>query len=144
MRSSDASTARVRAFQRLGEPVVSVDTRKKEVVGQYPQRRPGMAPPRATLRPSMCMTSPDPELGKAIPYGVYDLTANAGWVSVGIDHDTAAFAGRDPAPLGGGRWAARSIPTPGACWSPPTVAAPTAAATGCGSLNCSSSPTNSG
>ena len=82
---------RVRAFQRLGQPVVSVDTKKKEVVGQYRNGgrdwRPKGDPEAVNVH-----DFPDPELGKAIPYGVYDLTANAGWVSVGIDHDTAAFA----------------------------------------------------
>ena len=82
---------RVRAFQRLGQPVVSVDTKKKEVVGQY--RNGGREwRPRGEPEAVNVHDFPDPELGKAIPYGVYDLTANAGWVSVGIDHDTAAFA----------------------------------------------------
>ena len=82
---------RVRAFQMLGQPVVSVDTKKKEVVGQY---RNGGRDWRPKGEPEAVNVHdvPDPELGKAIPYGVYDLTANAGWVSVGIDHDTAAFA----------------------------------------------------
>ena len=82
---------RVRAFQRLGQPVVSVDTRKKEIVGQY---RNGGREWRPKGEPEAVKVHdfPDPDLGKAIPYGVYDLTANAGWVSVGIDHDTATFA----------------------------------------------------
>ena len=82
---------RVRAFQKLGQPVVSVDTKKKELVGRYRndgrEWRPGGRPEAVNVH-----DFPDPELGKAIPYGVYDLTANAGWVSVGIDHDTATFA----------------------------------------------------
>ena len=82
---------RVRAFQRLGQPVVSVDTKKKEVVGQYRnggrEWRPKGEPEAVNVH-----DFPDPALGKAIPYGACDLTANAGWVSVGIDHDTAAFA----------------------------------------------------
>jgi len=83
--------AQVRRFQQRGQPVISVDTKKKELVGDfknggkawYPQGKP----PEVRVHDFM-----DKRLGKAIPYGVYDLTANAGWVSVGIDHDTADFA----------------------------------------------------
>jgi hypothetical protein len=74
-----------------GQPVVSVDTKKKELVGRYAnggrEWRPAGEPERVGVH-----DFPDPEVGKAIPYGVYDLGANAGWVSVGTDHDTAAFA----------------------------------------------------
>ena len=82
---------RVRAFQKLGQPVVSVDTKKKELVGRY---RNGGRDWRPKGQPEAVKVHdfPDPALGKAIPYGVYDLTANTGWVSVGIDHDTASFA----------------------------------------------------
>ena len=82
---------RVRAFQRLGQPVVSVDTKKKELIGPY--RNAGREW-RAKGQPEKVKVHDfiDRELGKAIPYGVYDLTANAGWVSVGVDHDTAEFA----------------------------------------------------
>ena len=82
---------RVRAFQRLGQPVVSVDTKKKELIGAYRnggrEWRPKGQPEEVKVHDFI-----DRELGKAIPYGVYDLTANAGWVSVGVDHDTAEFA----------------------------------------------------
>ena len=82
---------RVRAFQRLGQPVVSVDTKKKELVGAYRnvgrEWRPKGRPEEVKVHDFI-----DHELGKAIPYGVYDLTADAGWVSVGVDHDTAEFA----------------------------------------------------
>ena len=82
---------RVRAFQRLGQPVVSVDTKKKELIGAYRNAgrewRPKGRPEEVKVHDFI-----DRELGKAIPYGVYDLTANAGWVSVGVDHDTAQFA----------------------------------------------------
>ena len=82
---------RVQEFQQRGEPVVSVDAKKKELVGKYRNagrewRRKG-DPEEVQVH-----DFPDPELGKAIPYGVYDVTANAGWVSVGVDHDTAEFA----------------------------------------------------
>ena len=82
---------RVRAFQRLGQPVVSVDTKKKELVGRF---RNGGRDWRPKGRPVAVNVHdfPDPELGKAIPYGVYDMTANTGWVSVGITSDTAEFA----------------------------------------------------
>jgi len=74
-----------------GDPVISVDTKKKELVGQYKnggsQWRPSRNPERVKTH-----DFPDQQLGKAIPYGVYDIAANSGWVSVGADHDTAAFA----------------------------------------------------
>ena len=74
-----------------GQPVISVDTKKKELVGRLQERRPGVAPEGDPERVKT-HDFPDQRLGKAIPYGVYDMAANAGWVSVGIDHDTAAFA----------------------------------------------------
>jgi hypothetical protein len=71
--------------------VVSVDTKKKELVGDFANKgrewQPSGQPEQVRVHDFK-----DPELGKAIPYGVYDVGANAGWVSVGIDHDTAAFA----------------------------------------------------
>ena len=84
-------TRRVRAFQRMGQPVVSVDAKKKELIGCY--RNAGREW-RAKGRPEPVHVHylPDNALEKAIPYGVYDITANAGWVSVGADHDTARFA----------------------------------------------------
>src|SRR5215213_2243638 len=77
-----------------GEPVVSVDCKKKELVGQFAN---GGAEWQPTGWPERVLVHdfPDPKLGseaKAIPYGVYDLGANAGWVSVGVDHDTSSFA----------------------------------------------------
>ena len=81
----------VRAFQRRGQPVVSVDTKKKELVGDF--KNGGREwQPKGRPRRVKSKDFPDKELGKVIPYGVYDLTANEGWVSVGIDHDTAEFA----------------------------------------------------
>lgn len=80
-----------RGYLAAGDPVISVDTKKKELVGQY--RNPGQQW-RPAGDPVTVDTHdfPDQELGRAIPYGVYDLAANAGWVTVGTDHDTAAFA----------------------------------------------------
>jgi hypothetical protein len=78
-------------FQARGQPVVSVDTKKKELVGDFAH---GGREWQASGCPEEVRVHdfPDKELGKAIPYGVYDLAANQGWVSVGVDHDTAAFA----------------------------------------------------
>jgi hypothetical protein len=74
-----------------GDPVISVDTKKKELVGQY---RNGGAEwrPAGDPEPVKVHDFIDPALGKANPYGIYDLAADTGWVSVGTDHDTAAFA----------------------------------------------------
>ena len=73
------------------QPVISVDTKKKELVGDFKNAgrewRPQGDPEAVRVHDFMI-----PELGRAVPYGVYDIAANAGWVSVGIDHDTAAFA----------------------------------------------------
>lgn len=79
------------AFTAGGEPVISVDCKKKELVGDYKNggrewQRKG-EPDRVQVHDFI-----DPEMGKAIPYGVYDLGANEGWVNVGDDADTAAFA----------------------------------------------------
>jgi len=81
----------VMAFQRQGQPAISVDTKKKELVGDFKnsgrQWRPRGQPEEVQVHDFR-----DPKMPKAIPYGVYDLTRNEGWVSVGIDHDTARFA----------------------------------------------------
>jgi hypothetical protein len=81
----------VRAFQKRQQPVVSVDTKKKELVGEF--KNPGEEwQPQGQPQRVNVHDFPDKKLGKAIPYGVYDLAGNEGWVSVGIDHDTAEFA----------------------------------------------------
>ena len=73
------------------EPVISVDTKKKELVGDFKnggrEWRPQGEPEEVRVHDFLIK-----ELGRAVPYGIYDLAANAGWVSVGMDHDTAAFA----------------------------------------------------
>jgi transposase len=84
-------SARVKAFQRNGQPVISVDTKKKEPLGNMKNagktyRKKG-DPVRVTTH-----DFPDKELGKAVPYGVYDVTHNEAGVTVGISHDTAEFA----------------------------------------------------
>jgi hypothetical protein len=82
---------RVLAFQKRGQPVVSVDAKKKELVGEY--RNPGSDwRPQGDPEKVRAKDFPDKQRGKVTPEGVYDLRRNEGWVSVGIDHDTAAFA----------------------------------------------------
>jgi hypothetical protein len=83
--------AQVAAFQERGQPVISVDTKKKELVGDFHNGGREWQP-AGQPEPVRVHDFADPALGKAIPYGVYDLAANAGWVSVGTDHDTSAFA----------------------------------------------------
>jgi hypothetical protein len=81
----------VTQYQRQRQPVISVDTKKKELIGDFKNAgrewQPAGRPEQARVHDFI-----DDELGKVAPYGVYDVTANEGWVSVGIDHDTAEFA----------------------------------------------------
>jgi hypothetical protein len=81
----------VTEFQEKGDPVVSIDAKKKELIGAFHNKgkewQQSGQPEEANTHDFM-----DKELGKVTPYGVYDLAANEGWVSVGIDHDTAQFA----------------------------------------------------
>jgi hypothetical protein len=81
----------VQRFQHRGQPVISVDTKKKELIGEFKnggrEWRPKGEPEEVKIHDFV-----DAELGKVIPYGVYDLSQDKGWVSVGIDHDTARFA----------------------------------------------------
>jgi hypothetical protein len=82
---------RTRAFQAQNQPVVSVDAKKKELVGDF--KNAGREwQPRDEPEPVRVHDFEDKQLGKAIPYGVHDVTTNTGWVSVGIDHDTSEFA----------------------------------------------------
>ena len=78
-------------FQRTGDPVISVDTKKKELVGDFKNAgrewQPEGRPEEVRVHDFI-----DPDLGKVAPYGVYDLTTNTGWVNVGIDHDPSEFA----------------------------------------------------
>ena len=82
--------AQVTAFRAAGDPVISVDTKKKELVGNYnnggKEQRPKGTPERVEVHDFKG------ELGRAVPYGVYDMTANTGWVNVGTDADTGQFA----------------------------------------------------
>jgi hypothetical protein len=81
----------VKTFQHRGQPVISVDTKKKELIGDFKNAgrewRPRGEPEVVRVHDFM-----DENLGKAIPYGVYDISMDQGWVSVGVDHDTARFA----------------------------------------------------
>jgi hypothetical protein len=78
-------------FLRKGDPVISVDTKKKELVGKY--QRAGREWQRKGEPVEVLVHDfPDRALGKAIPYGVYDVGKDSGWVNVGTDHDTASFA----------------------------------------------------
>jgi transposase len=81
----------VRRYQKKGRPAISVDTKKKELVGSF--KNPGQEwRPKGNPEPVRVHDFLIPAQGKAIPYGVYDLHRNEGWVSVGIDHDTGSFA----------------------------------------------------
>jgi hypothetical protein len=81
----------VKAFQERQQPIISVDAKKKELVGDFANKgreyQPKGQPERVRT-----YDFEDKQLGKGIPYGVYDQSANCGWVSVGVDHDTAQFA----------------------------------------------------
>jgi hypothetical protein len=81
----------VQEFQNRGQPVISVDAKKKELVGDFSNKGREWQP---TGKPEAVRVYDfiDKELGKVTPYGVYDQIANTGWISVGTDHDTAAFA----------------------------------------------------
>ena len=78
-------------YQTAGDPVISVDTKKKELIGDFKnggqEWQPSGKPEAVRVYDFI-----DPDVGKVAPYGVYDLTTNQGWVSIGIDHDTAEFA----------------------------------------------------
>jgi hypothetical protein len=123
-----------RDHRDAGEPVISVDTKEKELVGQYKngdrEWMPKGEPVKVKTHDFLDRQGP----GRAIPYGIYDVVANTGWVSVGTDHDTAAFAvasiRRWWQPVAGTR-----TRRPPGCWSPPARAAPTATAPGPGRPN---------
>jgi hypothetical protein len=124
---NEAATAHLAA----GQPVISVDTKKKEVVGNLANKGREWQPKGEPVRVDV-HDFPDPKVGKAIPYGVYDVGANQGFVSVGADADTAAFA---VATIG--RWwdtvGSPAYPRRAGCSSPPTPGDPTDTAAGCGS-----------
>lgn len=80
-----------KAFLKQGLPVVSMDALKKELVGEFKNAGREWQPQKQPVEVNV-HDFPDPHLGKAIPYGIYDIGQNTGWVSVGQDHDTASFA----------------------------------------------------
>jgi len=82
---------KVKELQSIGQPVISVDTKKKEMIGEFKNGGQEWEKKGKPVEVNV-YDFPDPILGKAIPYGVYDITANKGWVNVGIDHDTSEFA----------------------------------------------------
>ena len=81
----------VKAFQAAGEPAISVDTKKKELVGDFKNAGRELRP-KGQPEPVRVHDFAIPELGKAVPYGIYDIADNAGWVNLGISHDTAVFS----------------------------------------------------
>ncbi len=81
----------VTTFQIRHQPVISVDAKKKELVGNYKNKGRDWQPKKMPIQ-TKAHDFMDKKLGKVIPYGVYDITQNQGWVSVGIDHNTAQFA----------------------------------------------------
>ena len=81
----------VTEFLQQQQPVISVDTKKKELVGNFKNHGAELRP-KGDPEPVRVHDFVIPELGRAAPYGVYDLANNSGWVSVGVDHDTSAFA----------------------------------------------------
>ena len=83
--------AQAQDFQDRGQPVISVDAKKKETIGNFKNGGQEYQPTGEPVAVN-AHDFPDPALGKALPYGIYDPVSNTGWVSVGIDHDTAEFA----------------------------------------------------
>ena len=100
-------------YPACGDPVISVDAKKKELVGQYKKAggtwRPKGQPEKVNVHDFM-----DKELGKVTPYGVYGMAANSGWVNVGTAIDTAHSRSARSAP-GGTRPGARPAPAPPGC-----------------------------
>lgn len=89
-RQYEAATSSAPAAWDAGDPVISVDSKKKELIGEYKNAGREWLPAGQPLRVKAHDFPGQAE--KAIPYGIYDMAANTGWVSIGTDHDTAAFA----------------------------------------------------
>ena len=87
----DHINTEVKTALAAGQPAISVDTKKKELVGDFKNAGRELRP-KGQPEPVRVHDFKIPELGRAVPYGVYDIAGNTGWVSVGIDHDTASFA----------------------------------------------------
>ena len=130
--------AHVAAFQVAGEPAISVDTKKKELVGDFKnagrELRPKGQPESVRVHDFVI-----PELGKAVPYGVYDIADNVGWVNLGISHDTAVFSVESIR-----RWWCELGTVRDPTATRLLITAETGCVSACGSGNCKSWPTNSG
>jgi hypothetical protein len=115
-RNAQFEYIRKKGWQLLtdGQPVISVDTKKKELVGNFRNAgrewRPKGRPEEVNVHDFI-----DPKLKRAVPYGVYDINNNTGWVSVGTDHDTAAFA-VNAIRAGGRPWERNVIRNQKVCW----------------------------
>ena len=131
--------AKVIAAQAQQQPVISVDTKKKELIGNFKNGGTDYRPKGAPLRVNV-HDFEDKKLGKVVPYGVYDMTANAGFVSVGITSDTAEFAVQSIRCCSNA-WDESAIRMRANSRSPPTAAARMARGCGSGSSNCKSWPT---
>jgi len=83
--------AKAREFQAAGQPVISVDTKKKELIGEFKNPGSDYGPKGQSIEVD-AHDFENKDLGKVVPYGVYDIGANSGYVSLGINHDTAQFA----------------------------------------------------
>ena len=106
------SNAQVATFHKQHQSVILVDTKKKELVGDFKNGGTEWRPQGAAEKVRV-HDFKDQELGKAIPYGVYDLASNEGWVSVGITHDTTRRGSPRPAfAAGGPKWERDDFPTP--------------------------------
>jgi hypothetical protein len=125
-----------------GQPVVSVDTKKKELVGRFAnggrEWQPTGEPDQVNVH-----DLPDPTLGKAIPYGVYDLGHHAGWVGVGSTTTPRRSRSRRCG-VGGSRSAGSPTRRPSGCWSVPMLAGPTATGSGRGRSSWPGSPPRPG
>ena len=105
--------AQVKQHLAAGAPVVSVDTKKKELVGEFHNGGREYQPTKSPVKVNV-HDFPDKELGKAIPYGIYDVTANTGWISVGATTTPRRSRWR-PCAAGGPPWAGTAIATPTGC-----------------------------
>ena len=126
------------AFLQRRQPVVSVDTKKKELVGEF--KNAGQEwQPKGRPETALVHDFPQDSAGKAIPYGVYDMGHNEAWVNVGCDHDTPRLLW--PRYDGGGpSWGSSVTPTHATCSSLPMRAVATGIVHAPGSTDCSSSP----
>ena len=131
----------VKAALAVGEPAISVDTKKKELVGDFKnggrEGRPKGKPEEVRVHDFLIT-----DKGRAVPYGIYDIGQNTGWVSVGVDHDTASFAVNAIR-----RWwqlmGSRRYPAAEHLTITADAGGSNGAGCGCGRWNCKSSPTNS-